>query len=301
MLYTKNPLTSLAGTMLSALLLFSSLAQAVPLSPESAPVYIAKRAVAKRIILWDYSLTRDLAAYPAIQASANSLANSPVVTTIVNWETWRPTELHSNLQFEPTVRTPAYLSGDDWNRVLSASSSTQGLMVHLYNEPERQSVSVADALAAWRNTMLPLRAQHGVKLSSPACAADAAGTAWLDSFMSQLSAAEKPDFVGIYFYADAAQNAADEVQSAQDYLNTRHTKFGIPIVILEMASTSRDFSVMDTFTRQMVAWLDGQDWVNKYGFFGVSREPVDSFVSPAAQLMDVNGAWTALGHFFTGV
>ncbi|KAH9908441.1 hypothetical protein F4778DRAFT_795880 [Xylariomycetidae sp. FL2044] len=67
-----------------------------------------------RIILWDYRNTNDYPSYPGLQQSAASLASSPVIKSIVNWETWRPAELPANLDYEPMVRTPAQLTGGDW-------------------------------------------------------------------------------------------------------------------------------------------------------------------------------------------
>ncbi|RYP26037.1 hypothetical protein DL768_011847 [Monosporascus sp. mg162] len=63
---------------------------------------------------------------------------------------------------------------------------------------------------------------------------------------------------------------------------------------------SRYLNVVRNFTTEVGNWLDGQDWVVEDGFFGVSREPTDDFVSPAAQLLGGNGTWTELGKWLVG-
>ncbi|KAI0165029.1 glycoside hydrolase family 128 protein [Xylariaceae sp. FL1272] len=257
-------------------------------------------AVSKRIVLWDWTLTQQVNAYAGIQSSAASLGNSAVAKTVVNWETWRPTELPPTLRFQPTVRTRDYLSGDNWNNIQN-SVKGGGVTVHFYNEPERASITAAQAAADWRASMIPLRQQHGAKLVSPACASDAAGTSWMNDFMGRLSAAEKPDFVGLHYYSNQGNNAADSIDAAKTYLKNRHNKFGLPVVVREIASTSRDYGVVKAFTMQMSGWMDGQAWVNSYGFFGCSLVPKDGFVSPQAQLMTTDGHWTELGHFMFAV
>ncbi|KAI1261079.1 glycoside hydrolase family 128 protein [Xylariaceae sp. FL1019] len=258
--------------------------------------------VSKRIVLWDWTLTQQVNAYPGIQSSASSLANSPVAKTVINWETWRPTELPPALRFQPTVRTRDYLSGDNWKNIQNVVNGGR-VTVHFYNEPERASPSItaAQAAADWRTSMIPLRQQHGAKLVSPACASDAAGTAWMNDFMGRLSAAEKPDLVGLHYYSNQGSNAADSINAAKTYLKNRHKKFGLPVVVREIASTSRDYGVVKAFTMQMSAWMDGQGFVSSYGFFGCSLVPKDGFVSPQAQLMTTDGHWNELGHFMFGV
>ncbi|KAI8632004.1 glycoside hydrolase family 128 protein [Xylariaceae sp. FL1651] len=304
----RSCLSSLASLLLVSIFLVATIApQASALaigSAEARPNLIrdndAAAAASKRIVLWDYTLTRDVGSVPGIKKSAASLAKSKVTHTVINWETWRPSELPANLIHEPTVRTPTYLSGDNWNNVKSAATARKGLTVHFYNEPERQSptVTAEQAAAQWKSHMVPLRKKFGAKLGSPACAADATGTAWMDAFMSHLGAGEKPDFVGLHYYTAQDGNAKQQVAAAQSYLQGRHGKFGIPVSVREIASTSRTQGVVTDFTKQMSAWLDKQSWVHSYGFFGVSRMPVDSFVSPKAQLMGPQGDWTDLGRFF---
>ncbi|KAK7755589.1 hypothetical protein SLS62_002524 [Diatrype stigma] len=269
----------------------------------------------KRLALWEWTLTRDVASYPGIQATAASLSSAPEIAAVMNWDAWQPTEI-AGLPFEPMARVPDSLLGDVWNQLLGSltnqrTAGVEQLTVYFLNEPERQGVSAADAAATWRASFLPLRtdaqygggnATTGTRLVGPAPASDEAGSAWLQEFMGYLGDDEKPDLLGVHYYTTQDGAAADEVAAAQAYIQGQSAAYGgLPVIVSEIASTSRDPAVVDAFTRQMAQWLDEQDWVAQYGFFGMSRAVADDFVSPAAQLMDADGNLTPLGLFYAGL
>ncbi|EMR63492.1 hypothetical protein MGN70_003333 [Eutypa lata] len=275
-------------------------------SPTNAAPIAHKRqntGAKKRIALWEWTLTRDVPSYPAIQSTATSLGTSTEIAAVMNWEGWQPTEVP--VAFEPMARVLDSFGGDAWTQLTGSLATQQqaGVAsppVHFLNEPERQGVSAADAANTWRGSFAPLRAQYGAKLVGPAPASDPAGSAWLQEFMSYLGADEKPDYLGVHFYTAQSTASSDEVAAAQAYIRGQYDAYGIPVVVSEIASTNRDAGEVDSFTRQMAQWLDAQDWVFQYGFFGMSREVTNDFVSPAAQLLDFNGNLTPLGLFYAG-
>lgn len=255
----------------------------------------------KRIILWDYTLTQAYQSNGNIQASAASLSTSPDVSAALNWNTWKPQELPDSIPFQPMIRTPEQLAGDEWKNLLSViQAGGSNTVVHFYNEPDLKGIAVGDAVAAWKNSVLPLRAQYGVKLVGPAVTSDPASTAWLKSFYDSLSPEENPDFLGLHFYTGETTAADVEVQNAIDYIAAQHEAHPLPVIVSEIGSTSRDPASVDAFTKGISKWLDSTDYVNSYGFFGATTEVADTFVSPAAQLLDTSGAWTTLGHWFVG-
>lgn len=266
----------------------------VPRSP------LVPRAGVGRTLLWEWTLSRDVNDDNNIRTTADSVADLEAITSITNWETWRPSELPSGIPFRPMVRTPSQLDGKDWDSLLSVLDSQDQKIAHFYNEPDKQDISASEAAKTWREKMLPLRKQHNVTLASPSCVGSESGSQWLDDFMRQLSEDEKPDYLGLHFYTAAGKPSDAEVDAAQDYLTLRHTTHSLPAIITELASTSRNAAEVEDFSRAVGGWLDAQDWVFEYGFFGVSRQPADDFVSPAAQLLDNSGQWTALGRWFVG-
>ncbi|KAI1077753.1 glycoside hydrolase family 128 protein [Whalleya microplaca] len=256
----------------------------------------------KRIILWEWTLTQDLQLQklPQLLTAITTLSSSSVITSITNWETWRPTELPKKLKFRPMVRTKQHLSGENWNNLLSVAKSQKNTIVHFFNEPERNGIDATDAANIWKQNMVPLRKQYNIKLVAPGCASSQQGSQWLDTFMKQLGKDEQPDYLNLHFYTTDGNPVDQEIQSGKTYLSGRHDTYKLPVIVGEIASTSRNANDVDKFSKDLAQWLDSQNWVVEYGLYGVSCDVSDSFVSPVAQLLDSNGAWTALGRWWIG-
>lgn len=263
--------------------------------------------MSKRTLLWDYTLTRDFQSTQGIQSSAGALRSDGPIQSVANWNTWKPSELPGFLRFQPTVRTAAQLDGsefDNLNGALNAELARGGEVLLLtFNEPERIPLSAGDAVQLWRERILPLRAAHAdqIRLVSPSCASDDAGSAWLAEFMGALGDGERPDYLGAHFYTDSAQDAGAAGDAARAYLSGLHDRYGLALVVSEIASTSRDGANVEQFTHDIAGWMDGLDWVKEYALFGAMRQVADDFVSPAAQLMDDQGNWTSLGRWWAGI
>ena len=182
------------------------------------------------------------------------------------------------------VHDLAKLSGDEWNRI----EATHNSVILFFNEPERAGISPEQAARIWLKQMIPLR-KNGNKLVSPSCASDPAGQAWINDFMNRV-ASDPPDFLGLHYYG-TDHNAATKY--FQD-MHNKHPKQ--QVFISELASISRNYHDVLSFTVDVANWLDTTEWVFQYGFFGCMRQVADSFVSPAAQLMKPDGSFTDLMH-----
>jgi hypothetical protein len=237
--------------------------------------------IRKRLLLWDYTNTRD------VPASINALNfnNGPFVA-VSNWNAWYPQELKNRLPFRPMVRTPAQLGGDEWGWLANGAFAYD--TIHFFNEPERQQgVSPQDAAAKWKSQMVGvLRKQKGKKLVGPSVASDDKGRKWLREFMGAIGG-DRPDYLGVHYYGT-------DVNAAKKYLTDMHDEFKLPIIVSEIACIDRDAHKVDQWTVEMANFMDQQAWIKEYGFFGCMRSVADNFVSPAAQLMDKNGKFTGL-------
>lgn len=262
---------------------------------------LAHRAAAgKNLLLWDYTNTNSGG---TTTAALDTAAAS--VAAVSNWNTWRPTDAPATLAFYPQVRTMDQLADSEWS-MLIASVETEVAAgrvptVQYLNEPEYLGVSAADAAASWVSKMLPLKATYGATLVGPATSSSETGIAFQKDFMAALAADQKPDYVGIHYYTTDGQAVADEVAWGQSYLTDAHTSYGLPLFVSEVASTSRDSAQVKEFTDTFKAWMDEQEFITQYGFFGATLEPVNDFVSPAAQLLTTAGEWTALGADVLGL
>jgi hypothetical protein len=142
------------------------------------------------------------------------------------------------------------------------------------NEPERlknPEITPASAADLWRSRFAkPLRSRPGgCRLVGPSVASDEPGRTWLRDFMGRLKGDERPDVLGAHFYGPDAGDA-------QKYLRVLHEEFGLPVFVTEIACTDRDAAAVETFTREMANWLDGQEWVVEYAFFGCMTKVADN-------------------------
>ena len=280
-------------------LLLASSALAAPVSSE----HERRATPRKRLALWEWTLTRDVNSYPGIKSTAKQLESSPVIAGAMNWEAWIPGEL--KVTHEPMARVmDSMQNSNTWSMLKDSvnkakAAGVKSPVVHFLNEPERQGIPPQDAAKIWKSHFVNLRQKFGTQLVGPAVASDPAGSKWLDEFMGYLDSSQKPDYIGVHFYSSQSASGRSEVKRAQDYIAGQSFRYnGIPVVVSEIACTNRNYDDVEYFTKEMISWLDAQNWVSQYGFFGMSREPTDSFVSPAAQLLDGSGNLTKLGKIY---
>lgn len=69
-------------------------------------------------------------------------------------------------------------------------------------------------------------------------------------------------------------------------------------MVTEIACIDRNYQAVLGFTVKICNWMDSKDYISEYGLFDFQRKVADSFVSPAAQLMDGNGNFTELGKMY---
>jgi len=231
----------------------------------------------KRCLLWDWTNTRD------VPWAMDNVDFKGPMSSVSNWNTWTPPELKGRAPFRPMVRTRDQLSGDDWQNVLKSKEH----IVHFFNEPERAGVSPAEAAQLWEQHMVPLRKEHGKKLVSPSCASDPKGKEWIADFLKRV-ATHPPDYLGLHYYGPNGDDAAKFIEE----MHEAHPK--MPVIVSEIACTSRDEGQVYHFTAKLADWMDGQEWVFEYGFFGCMTHVADGFVSPKAQLMKPDGHFTEL-------
>nr|UMZ45375.1 hypothetical protein [Paramyrothecium roridum] len=241
--------------------------------------------IKKRQILWDWTNSTS----PENQEKINQVpfgSNSPVAS-VVNWNAWVPPELNGRAPFRPMVRVLENTQGNDWGII----ENTPFPIVLFFNEPERAGISPEQARDIWYSQMLPLRRNKGKQLGSPAVASDDNGRKWIEKFMS-LIASDPPDYLCLHYYST---NGNDAIK----YLEEMHQKWpALRVMVTEIASIHRNYNDVLGFTIQLCNWMDQQDWIVEYGLFDFQRTLADTFISPAAQLMDANGNFTQLGWMY---
>ncbi|KAH7012174.1 glycosyl hydrolase catalytic core-domain-containing protein [Microdochium trichocladiopsis] len=199
----------------------------------------------KRIVLWDPKNSEQIEQFPRLKTSAEEIARSPSVSGALNWHLTRPKELPADVTFYPMLRV---INGtDSWQEMIEETVGCSRI-IHFLNEPERAGTLVEAAVRVWRSHMLPLRQKHCYKLVGPGVASTPEGSAWLSEFMHQLETDEWPDFTGIHFYSRKDVPVATEVEAAKQFLATRQSLYNLPLIVNEMACTSRNKDdVIDLF------------------------------------------------------
>ncbi|KAF3940588.1 hypothetical protein ABW19_dt0209052 [Dactylella cylindrospora] len=234
--------------------------------------------VRKRCLAWDWTNTRDC------PQQINKVDFDGPMHCVSNWNAWEPPELKDRAPFRPMIHLQPELEGDEWQTIVDSDAK----IVHYFNEPERNGIACDFAVQKWHDQVVPtLRKQHHKKLVSPSCASDPAGTKWLKDFMNKVKDAP-PDYIGVHYYGT---HAAD----AKEFLHKIHKEYPKqPIIVSEIASISRNKKNVYAFTRNIANWMDQQDWIFEYTFFGCMRNMPDDFVSPEARLMTPKGDFTKL-------
>ncbi|KAK7182136.1 hypothetical protein DPSP01_014059 [Paraphaeosphaeria sporulosa] len=233
--------------------------------------------IKKRSLLWDYTNTNNLA------GRMDTVNFDGPISSVSNWNAWVPPELKGRAPFRPMIHLERELNGNEWQWILDSDQP----IIHFFNEPERNGISPQKAADYWHNQVIPaLRNDRHKQLVSPSCASDPAGQQWIADFMNLVGDA-RPDYLGLHWYGV-------EASECQQFISSMHDKFGLPVIVSEIASIDRNYDSVHAFTRDMCNWMDGVDWIFEYAFFGCMQNMPDDFVSPAARLMDEGGNFTDL-------
>ncbi|OCF73482.1 hypothetical protein I204_05323 [Kwoniella mangroviensis CBS 8886] len=207
-------------------------------------------------------------------------------------------------EFVPMIFGPTYLDNED-----TFQEGFTELMG--YNEPDLKSttgVSVylepAQAAETWKTQIVKIRQQYpDIKVHSPVMASN---KTWLLEFFESIcpddSASDgwgncqyKPDYVSAHLYTT-------DVEYFKGTLAGFQKDFGLPLVLSEFAcykfgeEPHPSLEEVSIFMQSTMEWLDQQDWVVKYAWFGNARNSEYLFgVYETNRLMDTSGVLTDLG------
>ena len=177
--------------------------------------------------------------------------------------------------------------------------------VLVYNEPDGSTssggsnVDPDDAAKTYINTILPLRTDHGKKLSLPATTGSPRGLEWLHDFNASCHDLNPRsgcpfDFIAAHWYGDFAAMAS--------WLGTLHTLYPDKQVWLtEFALPSQDADATEGMLNQSLPFLDGAAWVERYAWFGAFREDdANEWTGDGASMLKNSGGLTELGATYLG-
>jgi hypothetical protein len=105
--------------------------------------------IKKRSLLWDYINTQKV---PHQIDKVNF--NGPI-SSVSNWNAWVPPELKGRVPFCPMIHLERELNGQEWGLILQSNEQ----IVHFFNEPERNGISVDQAAKYWKDQVRCLYTQ----------------------------------------------------------------------------------------------------------------------------------------------
>ncbi|KAF8899264.1 hypothetical protein BD779DRAFT_1430686 [Infundibulicybe gibba] len=189
----------------------------------------------------------------------NANQTKSVITWIYDWGSLPLDYIaESNLAY-----VPMQWGGGSINNI-GTSIKTQGAKVMLgFNEPDfvnESNMNATMAAALWMQYIQPLK-QTGVRLGAPAVTAAPTGIPWLKDFMAACTNCTF-DFIPFHWYGSG-------VGSFLDYLGQMHGTFPQhPLWVTEFAETSSNDTVVADFLNATTTYMDGQDFVERYAWFG---------------------------------
>jgi hypothetical protein len=174
--------------------------------------------------------------------------------------------LTGKFDYVPMLWGDAPEHSDHWDSDVNTAIAAGATHVLAFNEPdhpEQANIGYEQAAASFKQYMSPL--QGRVKIGSPAVTNGAApmGLAYLESFMGACS--DCPiDFVAVHWY-DVASNT----QYFKDHVTEAHQKTGKPVWVTEFGASGSPDEI-DAFLKDVMPWMDSQDFVERYAYFMAS-------------------------------
>ena len=170
-----------------------------------------------------------------------------------------------------------------------ASSGAKELLA--FNEPDSPSqsnVSVQRALDLW-----PALESTGLRLGSPAVTDDAAGHAWLDSFMTGIrQRGLRVDFITLHWYGSCTNGT-----QLTTYLSTM-SKYGLPIWLTEFSCVNQTAATNTRFVQQVVSTLSTLPYLQRIAWF--TNRPHQSGYDGTALVTD-SGSVTSVGAAYSAI
>lgn len=219
---------------------------------------------------------------------------------------WSPHSCKQNddlgLEFVPMLWGAKQVS--DWHAAADSwpSSVKNALFINEPNQHDQAGIDIYGALPLWINDFLPKSRARGLRIGSAAPTSAPDGVEWVVNFYKYCmeqngndDAKCKADFAPVHYY-DV------DVTAFQNYLVNFHQQVGVNLWVTEYACQNfnggaqcDDGQTWD-FHQKMAAYMDGQDWIERYAPFGMMRNMQG--VEQNNALMDPNGQVTALGKFY---
>ncbi|KAJ6587210.1 glycosyl hydrolase catalytic core-domain-containing protein [Mycena vulgaris] len=185
---------------------------------------------------------------------------------------------------------------DGINATIAQQKPTALLGMNEPQEKGQSNLTPQEGADMWKTYIEPFHAQ-GLRLGGPAPSSAPSGKKWIQDFLTACNGGCTVDFIALHYYDVNATAFAE-------YLTDFHDTFQRPIWVTEWACQNFNNGPQCTapetaeFLNQSQAFMDAQDWVERYAWYGVMRDL--GGVNPNDAMMDSNGKITDLGKQYIG-
>jgi len=220
------------------------------------------------------------------------------ITWLFNWELWTPEGLPAGFPHVPQVRLGSQAAQID-KSLAPLGVDKVGHLIG-FNEPEmpfESDMSVADGVKLWKEYVLPAKSKYHFRLGSPAMSNSPKGKKWLQDFVHELRGVDgaKLDFIVCHWYGT-------DIGDFKRFVQDMHDTFKKPIWLTELAYTHLNAAQQPTeqqvlaFEKEALSFLDQQQWVERYAWFGAKMD-VGKMVGSANDL-SMGGHLTEVGKVY---
>lgn len=209
----------------------------------------------------------------------HQFADSDKISWMYDWEAVIDGEAIDR-EYVPLLHSNQQWCTEGWfTNVAAAQQKYKVSHILGFNEPDQvggggSNMDVGSAVAAYKQYIHPL-GEQGLRLGSPAVTngnEPNKGINWLKQFMSQCSDCQV-DFVVAHYYA------WDKAEDFKNYLQTFHKTFNKPVWVTEFGVSEGN---ADEFLKQVLPWLDSQDWIERYAYHMAAPADGPQFLINAA-------------------
>lgn len=199
-----------------------------------------------------------------------------------NWGSTTPS-IPSSFEYVPMLWGAEPVHSHNWNEAASSAIASGSKHLLAFNEPDlpaQANLDPGSAAAGYKKFMQPFAGK--ARLGSPAVTNGPApmGIAFYQSFMAACDGCTV-DFIPMHWY-DSASNVAGFKKHVGDM---KAVSGGRKLWITEFGAAGST-EEQEEFLRQVIPWLDGQDYVERYAYFY------------ADGVLTQNSAVSALGNVF---
>ncbi|ORY82626.1 glycosyl hydrolase catalytic core-domain-containing protein [Protomyces lactucae-debilis] len=235
------------------------------------------------------------------QAYSFAAFNPVKVPWLYNWEMWDPRGAefpYAGAEYVGLCRTKDNIHQIPW--YYNAQNHGPKYLMG-FNEPDLQgsdtALSVSDAIGLWQTNFMPLKANLGTILVSPAVTnanAPGWGIDWMNQFVAGCGS-NCFSVIALHWYGYLL---ADFI----NHFNAWHAAYpGYPIWITEFAFTDHDVTATENLSRMAMAWMDQQPWIQRYCLFGPMGPARMAGIVNSAMLTSDERSLSRLGQIYMGI